>query len=76
MKITTERTLNSFDFWCGAKDTAARFTMQELNTITEILEELYPEGMEDTQVNDLFWFEDQLLCEWLGLDYEEFMGRE
>jgi len=25
----------------------------------------------ETDINDLFWFENEMLCEWLGIDYEE-----
>ena len=35
------------------------------------LEDLYPDGMEETEVNDLFWFEEEFLCELIGVDYEE-----
>jgi hypothetical protein len=26
-------------------------------------------------MNDLFWFEDELLCEWLGIDFSEYENR-
>ncbi len=36
-----------------------------------MLEDIYPEGMTDTEINDLFWFEEETLCEWIGIDFEE-----
>lgn len=68
MKITSDLNLRNFDFWSGAKD--HEFTYEELEQIEFILEDIYPDGMTDTQVNDLFWFEEETLCEWLGIDFE------
>jgi hypothetical protein len=73
MKATREVKLAYFDFWSGAKD--HNFTPNELDEIEFILEDIYPEGMTDTQINDLFWFEEEELCEWLGLDYEQYLNR-
>ncbi len=73
MTITKELDLTDFNFWSGAKDHS--FTYNELKDIEDQLEEIYPDGMTETDVNDLFWFEDESLCEWLGLDYEEYLER-
>ena len=69
MKITSELNLTAFEFWAGAKD--HEFTQTELKQIQFILEDVYPDGMTETGVNDLFWFEDEVICEWLGIDYED-----
>lgn len=66
MRIVTETSLRYFDFWSGAKDTAECLTLGQLDTIEAILEECYPEGMTDTQINDFFWFEKDTIAEWLG----------
>lgn len=77
MKVYEETTLNDFEFWAGAKDRVKYLTYEELKTLTEILEDLYPEGVEDTTINDLFWFEEDTIAEWLGYsDFEEIMNRE
>lgn len=73
MTITKELDLTDFNFWSGAKDHS--FTYNELKDIEDQLEEIYPDGMTETDVNDLFWFEDESLCEWLSLDYEEYLER-
>lgn len=40
--------------------------------IEEILEDLYPDGMDETAVNDLFWFDNDTIAEWLGYtDFDE-----
>jgi hypothetical protein len=47
-----------------------------LEQIEQILEEIYPEGMSEFEVNDLFWFERDLIAEWLGYeDFDEIMER-
>lgn len=69
MKIISEdKRLRDFDFWSGAKDTADYLTSDELDTIEDMLEDAYPDGMTETQVNDLFWFDTDVIAEWLGYD--------
>lgn len=77
MKIYTEKSLREFDFWSGAKDTVKYLTDKELDFIESQLEELYPEGMDETDINDFFWFDDAAIAEWLGYDsFEELMNRD
>ena len=77
MKIYEEKSLKDFDFWGGAKDTVKYLTADELETIEAVLEDCYPDGMEDVQINDFFWFDDDTIAEWLGYDdFEEIMHRD
>ena len=76
MKILIENSLSDFEFWSGAEDFAAKLTDAELASIEPIIEELYPEGIGKTELNDLFWFEPETICEWIGLNYDEVMERE
>ena len=77
MKIYEEKSLRNFEFWSGAKDTVKYLTDAELDTIEAMLEDLYPDGMEDVEINDLFWFEDDMIAEWLGYeDFEAIMHRD
>lgn len=76
MKLYKDESISSFEFWSGAKDTAKYLTDDELNTIESILEEQYPDGMSETELNDFFWFEDDTIAEWLGYeDFEDIMNR-
>ena len=69
MKIYSEKSLaTNFEFWSGAVQTVNELTTRELNTIEQTLEELYPDGMSETEVNDLFWFEEDTIAEWLGYE--------
>ena len=77
MTITSEKSLREFDFWGGAPQTVKYLTDEELDTIEAILEDCYPEGMDETAINDFFWFEDDTIAEWLGYaNFEEIMERE
>ena len=62
MKYTVEESLRNFQFWSGAKDTAEQLTEEQFDQIESILEDCYPDGMTDTQINDIFWFE----CDWIA----------
>ena len=74
MKITKELNLVDFNFWSGAKE--HNFTYNELKELEYILEDIFHEKIPtETEVNDLFWFEDETLCEWLTLDYNEYLNR-
>ena len=71
MKITREESLNNFEFWGGAKDRANCFSWEELEQIEQALEEIYGETIDETTINDLFWFEIEFLCSLIGLEYDE-----
>tara|TARA_R100001244_G_scaffold127086_1_gene97582 strand:+ start:1067 stop:1291 length:225 start_codon:yes stop_codon:yes gene_type:complete len=74
MIVTTETDLTNFNFWSGAKQHA--FNYSELKELAFSLEDLFHEKPPtDTQINDLFWFEDEFLCECIGLDFEEYQER-
>ena len=71
MKIYKEESLRNFEFWSGAKDNANELTSAQLDEVENILEGMYPEGMDETQINDLFWFDFDTVKEWLGITDEE-----
>lgn len=70
MKITTEQSLSNFEFWSGAKSNAEMLTCEELDSVENELEAEYPDGMTDTEINDLFWFDFEYVCEMIGLEYD------
>jgi hypothetical protein len=74
MKLYKEESLSNFEFWSGAKDRAEQLTDKELDQIESILEDTYPDGMSDTQVNDLFWFDFETVVEWIGKEICEDCG--
>lgn len=70
MKIYGEMSLREFEFWSGARQTAEMCTPEELDQIEEELIDCYPEGIDETQLNDIFWFDSDFIAEILG--YEDF----
>ena len=76
MKIYMEKSIKDFEFWSGAKTTVEYLTLEELDIIEECLEDCYPDGIDETMLNDIFWFESDIIAEWLGYnDFEEIMDR-
>tara|TARA_R100001369_G_C3238708_1_gene153656 strand:+ start:69 stop:293 length:225 start_codon:yes stop_codon:yes gene_type:complete len=74
MIYTKELDLVNFNFWSGAKQ--HEFTYEELKDIEISLEEFYNEKHPtETEINDLFWFNEEFLCECLSLDFEEYENR-
>ena len=77
MTITYELDLNNFQAWSGAKDTLDRIQREgKCGELENILEELYPDGMTETQLNDLLWFDSESVYEWLGIRSEEQIEKE
>ena len=77
MTITYELDLNSFQAWSGAKDTLDRIQREgKCAELENVLEELYPDGMTETELNDLLWFDSESVYEWLGIRSEEQIENE
>ena len=70
MKIYTEQSLSNFKFWSGAEATAEtlweKIGREAFDTIENAFEMDYPEGMDETQINDIFWFETNYIATLLG----------
>ena len=66
MKILYEMRLRDFEFWAGAVDRVEHLTWEQLDVIEEVLTDMFPDGIDDTTVNDLFWFDEDIIAEWLG----------
>lgn len=77
MQYTVEKSLSAFEFWSGAKETAKELTAEQLDQMESILEDCYPDGMTETQINDIFWFEQDWIAEMLGFrSWEDLIGIE
>ena len=76
MKIIQHKDLTHFEFWSGAKELADKLSYQELMQITDLLEDLYPNGLTDTQINDLFWFDGDFICELINKNIDDILDRE
>lgn len=77
MTITYELNLNSFEAWSGAIDTLNRIKREgKCEELEATLEELYPDGMTETELNDLLWFEPDEVYSWIGLRTESEIQEE
>ena len=76
MKIYREESLSNFEFWSGAIPNAEEFTLEELDQITAELETLDGgDGYDETQINDLMWFEPEYLASLIGLEWDSKAGK-
>lgn len=73
MKITYEIEIRNFNFWCGGADRAKFIENnfpEKWEEIEQTLNELYPDGIDETSLNDIFWFDDEFFAE-MGCDYDD-----
>ena len=76
MKIYRDESLSNFEFWSGAIANAEEFTLEELDSIGEELEAAdNGDGYEETQINDLMWFEPEYLASLIGLEWDSETGK-
>ena len=75
MKIYRE--MNKFEelqqmVWSGAVATLDDIVKHNKeNELMELLEEIFPEGATETEINDFLWFDDEYIYECLGIGEEE-----
>ena len=70
MKVISEISLTSFEFWGGEKDGAKILTYEELEQVEYALESIYEE-IEDVTINNLFLFEFGWVYEYIGIKYNK-----
>ena len=71
MTVTSEINLQDFEGWSGAESTLAMLSYSQINTLQSILEDAYPDGMDETHLNDILRFETDWIAELLGFtDWE------
>ena len=72
MIIKTEKNLRNFEAWSGAIETKNLILDAGLEEEFEgLIEELYPNGLSDTELNDILWFDADWILENLGIKEEE-----
>ena len=76
MKIYKDYYLHDFNFWGGANDNVKYLTEDDFNVIELALEEMYPDGLEETELNDLFRFDMDEVSKILGyVDFDALINR-
>lgn len=70
MNYTKEFSIDTFEFWSGARDTIEDVRKAgKLAELESIIEEAFAdETPTDTQINDMVWFDRDFIYEQLGLD--------
>lgn len=77
MRIYTDLDLDTFGAWSGAVSTLDRIREEgKTEALEAILEDLYPDGMDETSLNDLLWFETETVFGWLGIKTDEELEAE
>ena len=77
MRLYVEFDINNFEAWSGAKETLERIQREgKCAELENVLEELYPDGMTETELNDLLWFDSESVYEWLGIRSEAQIEKE
>ena len=72
MIIKTETNLRNFKTWSGATETKNLILDAGLEEeFEELIEEIYPDGLSDTELNDILWFDGSWILETLGIEEEE-----
>ena len=75
MIYTKQENLTDFTFWGGAR--AHEFSYSELRIIEDNFSDIFPTTQPTaTDINDLFWFDEEFICEFIGLDFKEYGKRE
>lgn len=72
MKVYQEIGIRDFDAWQGAiatKELIIKHNKED--EFDALIEELYPDGIDETQLNDILWFDDEWVFESLNITEEE-----
>jgi hypothetical protein len=72
MKLFSETKLVDFHAWSGAIDTKNTIIDHDkAEEFDDLIEEIYPDGLSETQLNDILWFGDEWVFEALGIKIDE-----
>ena len=67
MKYYVETSLENFEAWSGGRDTLEVLIDKGLcDTVEACLEDILDGDSSDTYINDLLWFERDMIAEWCG----------
>ena len=67
MKYYVETSLENFEAWSGGRDTLEVLIDKGLcDTVEACLEDILDGDSSDTYINDILWFERDMIAEWCG----------
>ena len=72
MKTYTETSIRNFDAWSGAKETQELILEHGKEKYFDyLMEELYPDGLSETQLNDILWHDSEWVLDSLNIRLDE-----
>lgn len=72
MKIFIEMGIEKFEAWSGAIDTKNTIIEHDLcDEFDSLIDELYPNGLTDTELNDLLWHDSNWVYNLLEINEDE-----
>jgi hypothetical protein len=72
MKVFSEISISDFNAWSGAISTKEAILEADKEAgFDALIEDLYPDGIDETQLNDLLRFDSEWIFESLGMSEEE-----
>ena len=72
MKTYTETSIRNFDAWSGAKETQELILEHGKEKVFDyLMEELYPDGLSETQLNDILWHDSEWVLDSLNIRLDE-----
>ena len=70
--INNYLSLFDFDAWGGAIETKETIIENgKASDFEYLVDELFPDGLTETQLNDLLWFDEDFIFEQLNIDNDE-----
>jgi len=77
MKIICYESLENFEAWSGGKDTLDDLSHSDCERLEQHIEEMYPDGITDTELNDFLWLERDQIADLLGYrNYEALTNQD
>jgi hypothetical protein len=77
MKIYKEiYDLDDFEFWGPAEDTMRDLSDDDKKEVFEAIEETYPDGLTETELNDILAYDDDWIRDIVGYDYSNYESKE
>ena len=71
MKVYEALNLKDFETWSGATETKNIIINEgKEQEFEELIEEMYPNGIDATTLNDVLWFDQEYVLNTLGIETE------
>ena len=72
MKVIHDIMLSNFDAWGGATGTVDKILdANKENEFDDLINEIYPDGIDQTELNDLLWHDEDWILSSLRIEDEE-----